>query len=223
MKQIKDANKDLLVNELFPNFDLVNGYDSFSEQVDKLIEISKGNKSFTYCYFNEPDSTLHKYGTFDTETNYMVKHLNSEYERLILNVSNDTLIITIANHGLSNVEPIDLFKYDDLVSLISDKPSLETRALTFFIKENKQEEFKKLFNSYFKDSFSLLSYEEIINEGYLGTNNKHPLLDDFIGDFIAIAISNKYFKIKETANYKGHHAGLTIGELKVPLIINKKI
>ena len=51
----------------------------------------------------------------------------------------------------------------------------------------------------------------------------HPKIDDFIGDYIAIAISDSAMKSiymqngKWKKEFKAHHAGLTEDEMLVPL------
>ena len=53
---------------------------------------------------------------------------------------------------------------------------------------------------------------------------KNKYFDSSLGDYFALAIGNKYFKYTKEGNYfKSAHAGFTIDEMKIPLIIiNKK-
>ena len=67
-----------------------------------------------------------------------------------------------------------------------------------------------------------LTKKELYDSGLLGYGTKHPLLDDFIGDFLAISTSDKMFNFKGHSLFKGHHAGLTKDEMQVPLIIFQK-
>ena len=145
--------------------------------------------------------------------------MNRSFERFINEIDRDVLLIVTADHGLVDVEEIDLFHYQDLTATFLRKPSLEPRALTFFIKEGLQEKFKDLFNKYFQPGFLLLSKEELLASELLGYGVKHPWLDSFIGDYIAISISNKLIKTSQHSSFKAHHAGLLKEELEVPLII----
>ena len=75
-----------------------------------------------------------------------------------------------------------------------------------------------------KDEFVLFSKEEFLNKNLLGYGNKHPKIDDFIGDYIAVAISSSIIKLetnisKEKANKKSTHCGFTPNEMEVPLIV----
>ena len=60
----------------------------------------------------------------------------------------------------------------------------------------------------------------------LGTGDKHKKIDDFLGDIILIAKSDKlistnllqHVESKSLFNFKAAHSGLTADEMLVPLI-----
>ncbi len=216
---IKKANKDLKTEMIMPPF-YKPGYESFDEQLDRLLMITKGEKSFSYCYWTEPDTTLHEYGIKAEQTRKVVQALNRSYERFIKEIDDDVLVITTADHGFIDIKEIDLFKYEDVVATFSKKPSVEPRALSFFIKEDKKDVFVALFNKYFQPGFLLLTKKELFQSELLGYGEKHALLDDFIGDYLAIATGNKSFKLSASQSFRATHAGLTKSEMEVPLIIN---
>ena len=100
----------------------------------------------------------------------------------------------------------------------------------YYIKNDRKEEFKERFESLYKDEFLLLSKEEVLEKGILGYGEKHKRLDDFIGDFLAISISDSIMRL-ETFLAEGKpvkkstHCGLTDDEMLVPVITiecNKK-
>lgn len=220
LEKIKNKNEDLHVEAVFPSFH-EEGYDTFDEQLNRLLMITKKEKSFSYCYFDEPDMTIHKSGITGTRTKEIVNNLNASYERFLREISDDVLVILTADHGLIDVVPIELYKFNDLKNTFSKRPSLESRALTFFIKEESKETFECLFKKYLQPGFLLLTKEELYETELLGFGVKHKYLDSFIGDYIAIAISNKMIQLKKGDPFKAHHAGLTKEELEVPIIINK--
>ncbi len=50
----------------------------------------------------------------------------------------------------------------------------------------------------------------------------HPKVNEFIGDFFSISISEYMFIFNESKGYIGHHAGLSEDEMIVPLIMYSK-
>ncbi len=221
LTQISEANQDVNCKIYFPDF-IQGGSKSFSEEVEKvLITTHNTDKSFNYLYWTEPDISTHIHGSKSKEVNRVIKKLNSDFEELIENVTNDTLVVVIADHGLTDIEEIPFYEYQELTSLLLRKPSVEPRTANFFIKEGKTELFKELFNKQFNNDYQLYTKTEFLDSGLLGSGEKHPMMDDFLGDFIAVATSNKMFIFNHSKGYKAHHAGLSSEEMMVPLIIYK--
>jgi predicted AlkP superfamily pyrophosphatase or phosphodiesterase len=221
-ERIKKANPDVAVHELFPDF-REDGYKSFEDQLDRCIQISKEkSQSFSYIYWTNPDLTEHIYGINSKETYTLMQSLNSAIDEFTKQVKNDSLIIITADHGLVDVEEIDIMKNLELMDCLIRKPSIETRACNFFVKESRLEEFVEVFNKNYYGKFLLLIKDELYQEHLLGTGKKHLLIDDFIGDYMAIAIDKYYFKLDNKYPFKAHHAGLTRGEMIVPLIVFEK-
>ncbi|MCF7930028.1 MAG: alkaline phosphatase family protein [Acholeplasmataceae bacterium] len=221
-EQIRMHSPNVNTYELFPNFRL-NGFESFEKQVDQAIEISKNDeRNFSYVYWTQPDFIQHDFGTESDEVKGILKSLNVQADRLAKEVDHDTVIIMIADHGLTNVVGIDLFDDQKMMRLLRRKPSMEPRATNFFVKALMKKKFKKTFNEKYGKEFQLYSKDELLDSRLLGYGIKHPLLDDFLGDFVAISIGNKMFNFKEHSRFLGHHAGLTKEEMEVPLIIFNK-
>ena len=84
--------------------------------------------------------------------------------------------------------------------------------------------FYQRFNELFGEYFVLLSKQDFLQSGLLGEGPQHNMVNEFIGDFVAIAISNKCISYLEPNGVKqdaliARHAGLTVEELNVPLIL----
>lgn len=220
LEKIKKTNPDLSVRKLFPDFE-INGYKSFDLMVDELIDISKKEPSFTYAYWTEPDYTIHDEGVFNDKVKAMLTYLNNQVERLYDSVTKDTLIIVIADHGLVDVEGIALYDHP-ILNLLDKKPSVEPRSTAFFVKKGEETRFETEFKRAFDNQFVLMTKQEMYDSGILGSGEKHPLLDDFIGDYMALSDDKYMFNIKESSTFKAHHAGIHPDEMWVPLIILEK-
>lgn len=221
-EQIHQKNNNIKTEIFFPSF-IEGGSESFTEEIDKvLLTTHNTDQSFSYLYWTEPDLTQHKKGIYSDETHQMIKSLNKDFTQLCEHITDDTLVVVIADHGLIDITEIPLFKYEDITSLFLRQPSIEPRATNFFIKEGKEDLFKAKFQSYFQEDYLLYTKEELLSSGLLGEGNQHDMIDSFLGQFIAIAITDKMFTLNTNSTYKAHHAGLSEGEMMVPLIIYKK-
>ena len=69
----------------------------------------------------------------------------------------------------------------------------------------------------------MFSKDEVLENDFFGTGNYNSCFKDALGDYLAVATTDKYFDDKlKPSNYKSHHAGVTKEEIKVPVIVLKK-
>lgn len=219
LEQIKKKNPDVQTNRFFPDF-MEGGSASFQEEIEKvLITTHNSDQSFNYLYWTEPDLSSHKYGCHSTELHQIMTNLNYDFEDLIQNILEDTLVVVIADHGLTDIKEIPFFANKELNDMLLRTPSIEPRAANFFVKEGQVEDFEKAFNKAYSSYYKLYSKEDFLKSKLLGPSKKHPLIDDFLGDYIAVAISDHMFIFTESKGHIAHHAGLSSDELMVPLIL----
>ncbi len=220
LEQIKEVNKDLHVETIFPA--PINGsdFETFEEQLDRLLMITKGSRSLSYCYYDHPDSTIHRDGINGLKTVEKLNYLNETVAKFKEKLNDDVLMIIVADHGLVDVDYLYLGDYPEILETFYKLPSIEDRAKTFFVKPEYKDKFVTLFNKYFQPGFILYPKEELLKSNLFGYGEKHPILDSFIGEFTAISTSRKTIAYEKEENpFKAHHAGLTKEELSVPLII----
>ena len=221
-EQINNVNPNISTNEFFPIF-REGGSKSFAEQVEKvLIKTHNTDQSFNYVYWTEPDLSEHVYGVTSKEVSVVLNDLNEQFESLIKNIASDTIVIAIADHGLIDITEIPLNDYPQITNLLIRKPSLEPRAANFFVEAHNHSKFEQLFNKEFGDKFKLYTKEEILASELFGKGPEHPMVRDFIGSFVAVAIDKYMFVFDESSNFIAHHAGLSKEEMIVPLIMYSK-
>lgn len=219
---IKKSRPEVKTYELFPDF-RPTGYKTFHLQMKRLLEITKKKEeNFSYVYWTQPDQLEHEVGIDDSLVKEKLENLDNELSSFSKAIDKDTLLIMIADHGLVNVEPLDLYKDELLMSYLIRKPSMEPRATNFFVKETHKLAFKMHFNKFYGKYYQLMTKDDFLTSGLIGQGIEHPLLNAFLGDYIAIAISNKFFKFKDGIEFKAHHAGLLRAEMEVPLILYRK-
>ncbi len=230
-ERIEEASPDVKAYEIVPDYSdrrskrsiRANTIEEICENI-KLICSSK-DQNFVMAYCDTPDTLLHKYGCTSIEVKNMIKNAENCVEKLKEELSNDTVIIICADHGHKDIDKVyDLLEYPEIQDCLIMPASLESRAVTFWVKNDKREKFEKLFNEIFSKEFLLLSREEIFEKHLLGYGNKHKKLDDFIGNYLAISISTSIIKLQTYLAdgkpvKKSTHCGLTKDEMEVPLII----
>ncbi len=221
-EKIHKQNPNIITNELFPSF-VKNGSESFKDEIEKVLLITHNtDESFNYLYWIEPDLIEHKTGIYSKETKKVVTDLNSDFEELINNISDDTIVICIADHGLTDIKEIPLFDNKELIKMLVRFPSMEPRAINFFVKEGKLKEFKDLFNSSYGKYYKLYSKQEILDSKIYGEGEKHKMIDSFLGDYMGLAIDKYMFTLNNGNGYIAHHAGMSEDEMMVPLVIYSK-
>lgn len=214
--QINDAGK-YKGHILFPF-----GSDPYTDRDDmynKIEELcNREGKKYIYAYDEEPDHTMHEIGNDEPEVHNLVKTINTKVEELSKKLK-DTIIFVVADHGHINVENIALEEYPDVVECLERDVSIEPRAVNFFIKENKKETFVELFNKYFGNNFDLYTKEDVIASKLFGPGEENEVFRDILGDYLAIAKTNKTIIYHESDPLKSQHAGYTDDEIYIPLIV----
>ena len=198
-----------------------NGAKTFDDMCDKIVERMQHEGEYTYCYWDAFDSCMHKNGVNCEQTKQMLLDIDHSVERLCSQLEEGQTLIILADHGQIDTESIDLLQYPDLMDCLKIYPSVESRGCVFFVKEDKKQEFEKLFKQYFGEYFLLYQSKDFVDEGYLGTFDRHPRLLELLGDYIACAI-DKYNLVIGKVPFIGQHAGLTVDEMMIPLIVYQK-
>ena len=175
-------------------------------------------KKYIYTYWYQPDKAMHDYGVTSKQAHEQILLINNEVEQLCKRLKNSLVIIT-ADHGLCDGVNEYLEDYPELSAMLKVLPSIEPRALSFFVKDGMKDNFKNEFNKLFGNDFKLLTKEEVFAEKLLGFGKTHPRTYGFVGDFLAVATGEKTLFIeRDERSFIGDNAGLTEEEMTVPFI-----
>lgn len=193
------------------------------KEVQKLCQ--EPQDKFVFVYWPDPDKTMHSTGCYSKETKEKIKEINDLFESTVKETSN-TLFIASADHGLIDVEPTTyLNDYEELNECFIMPPSIEKRAVSFFIKSEMKKIFEERFNHLFGEDFILLTKQEVFDKQLLGQGLSHKKTNDFVGDYLACATGNKVLSYlcvtSKPFDFTATHAGLTEEEMLVPLIITE--
>ena len=224
--KITHQNPDVHFTKIFPDW-AENGVSSLSQMNERIINaLNSHKKNLILSYWTEPDHSIHRHGEKSLIAHQLMQEINNSVENLFNHLRNDTLILITADHGIVDADEIFLNDIEGFSDCFKNPPSMEVRLVSFFIKEDKKEQFLSLFNKYFKDDFLLYTHDEYINSGLLGEGTPHTKVNDFVGDYVAISHGKRalcYYTEKDKAiSLTADHAGITKDEMLVPLIILEK-
>ena len=232
--KITKKHPNIYFERIFPSW-YPNGVSSVKELRQRIVNALKTHEqNIILGYWTDPDSSIHHNGCFTKKINDIMQDINLEMEKLSKEINEDTLVLITADHGIIDVQPVFLNDFKGIEECLKRPPTMELRTTSFFIKEDKKEKFKNLFEKYFKEDFLLFSHDEIIQSGLLGNGPIHPKVHDFIGDFISIGFGKRALVYYDPSNpdvdkfksyihsFTSDHAGLSKEEMEVPLIIFSK-
>lgn len=232
--QIEEASPKVKAYEIEPAYAdrrskrtiIADNSDEMIENIKDLCNLS--GEKFILAYSDNPDGLLHKYGTKSEEVKKFIKDVEEKIEKMCKNLPEDTIVIISADHGHKDIEKVyTLLDYPEIQECLFMPVSLESRVVGFWVKEGMEKIFEEGFNNIFKDEFLLMTKKEFLEKNFLGFGTKHPKIDDFLGNYIALSISSSIIKIEtflveEKPVKKSTHCGLTDEEMLVPVIVINK-
>ena len=224
-EKITEQNPEVEYHQVFPAF-VEGGAETFEELcrgIENAVNSSDKRKIIS-AYWTEPDHTMHYSGIHSAEAAALIRDINNRLEKMCADL-HDTLVIISADHGAIDVDDILMNEHQDLLDTFRLPPTIESRAISFWIKEGCNDEFIRLFNKYYGEEFVIFTKEEFLQSHILGYGKQHPLIDDMLGEYVAIAVGalsiNYDSGKRERKLFKATHAGYTKEEMTVPLIVVK--
>lgn len=233
-KQIEEAATNVKAFEISPVYAERRAKRSLrADNIDEVIDsietlCTLPGEIFAMAYCDNPDSILHKYGTTSEEAKNYIKEAEEKIKKLCERLPEDTLLVISADHGHRDIEKAyTLLDYPQIQECLILPPSLESRCIAFWVKENMKETFVERFNKEFENEFWLMTSEEFLAKNFLGFGEKHQKIDDFIGNYIALSISGSIIRLETFLAdgkpiKKSTHCGLTKEEMEVPVIVFEK-
>lgn len=218
------AGPGLHCHKVLPNYD-PEGVNSLAEMIMKIKEYcALEGPRLILAYWHEPDTLMHNDGPYSEIVRQEMLGYEQQLGSLLSELA-DTLLVITADHGQVAVErEFFIDEHPTIHECLILPPTLETRAVSFFVKAHRRAEFVAAFNALLGDCFLLLPRQEVLDRGLFGPGQPHSRVDDFLGDFLACATGQTIIRYhsrfnRPHFNFKGHHAGLCAEEMLVPLII----
>jgi predicted AlkP superfamily pyrophosphatase or phosphodiesterase len=189
-------------------------------------QVKDGQKTFTAVYWPLIDTLSHRYGPenerIQLELEQFFHTLRLFLDSLRKKGNKNTLVLLTADHGLTStpVDPqYDLKNHPELFSMLAMQPTGESRLPHFYVRAGKETRFLDYMHSHWNNTFYLISADELVESGILGSKNFHPALKDRLGDWMAIPRNGAYLWWKPYENVMlGRHGGLSEEEMLIPLL-----
>ena len=230
-EQIENATPNVTAIEVMPKYSdrrakrtcTADDIDEIMVNLETLCQLPGEN--FIMAYSDKPDGLLHKFGTDSDEAKNYVLEAEEKVKALQEKLGEDTIIIISADHGHKNIEKsYSLLDHPEIMECLYMPMSLESRVVGFWVKENMKKEFEERFNNICGNDFWLMTTEEFLDKHFLGYGDKHPKIDEFLGNYVALSTSSSMI-IVETFLAEGKpvkkstHCGLSKEEMEVPVIV----
>lgn len=204
------------------------GYSNIDDAFFILKKLLKHDdeSEYIYVYFDEFDSTCHKYGTDSKEAKDLLTHINELIKAYADEFSDVANTIITADHGQVNIKNEDFFTInskDSLMNLLKAPPSGDTRFVCFHTKEGLEEEFRKEFTRRYGQYCKIYSQDELDKSHLLGEEDMSKMAKKRFGDFCAIFDNTHAFlyvadDFDRSKLKKGCHSGLADEEMQIPFI-----
>lgn len=231
-EQIEKASLEVKAYEIEPEYAERRALRSINaNNIDEIIlninDICKTpDKKFILAYSDNPDGLLHQYGTTSEEVKDYVIDTEKKIKEMCEKFDEETLLIISADHGHKDIKKAyTLLDYPEIQECLILPASLESRVLSFWVKEEMKQTFVERFNKVFENEFWLMTKDEFLNKyHFLGYGEKHYKIDDFIGNYIAISVGESIIRLETDLAEgkpvkKSTHCGLTKEEMEVPIFV----
>jgi len=202
------------------------GYDHIEEGVDTVIARVRAATAptYTHLYLNQLDTICHELGVHHPAVAALFARIDAEVERLYNDLDGGIRLVVTADHGHVDAGEDHLLpSAHPLARLLACPPSGEPRAPLFHVRFGEAERFAEGFREEFGEHFALLAQSQVEEIGLIGPAPWSEVARARFGDFVAIAPAARTFHWSDPAlkphRHRGVHAGLTPGEMLVPLIV----
>ncbi|MDD3303644.1 MAG: alkaline phosphatase family protein [Clostridia bacterium] len=221
-RDIINSSYSKLISKKADRYGFYSVKDAFSSVSRRLKETTQS--TFNYLYIDDLDTMSHIYGVNSKQVSDVI-HTVEEGVRMLISEFDDLTIILTADHGQVEMkDAIYLNKNTDYTNYFYAMPSIDTRAISFFVKKEYLIEFKEKFLSEFSEDVILLEKEKVKEYRLFGKEEYSKQAYDSLGEYVAIIVNDKFMlcekeDYEEKCETKGNHSGLTPYETTIPLVI----
>jgi hypothetical protein len=175
--------------------------------------------SFVGIYWNDTAETIRQFGTISDALYEKLTAIDNELTKLHESLR-ETLFIVMPTHGFTDLKNrVSAGSVPGLADTLIIFPTLERRAVNFFIKPDRIEKFFGIYTELLRHDFTLYSRAQVKEQNLFGLYKTHKRIDDFLGDCLMASISGCEITDGGAKSDRGVCGGITEDEMILPLII----
>lgn len=204
------------------------GYEEPRGAFQRVIEhiLGAGGPTYTSVYLPHVDAAAHGHGVDSAQVRQAVKELDALVGWLKDRLRDEARIVVTGDHGhvpLSPERVIYLDEGDEMLGLLRCPPTGEATVPYFHVHPGQLDAFADRFRERYPNTFALLTPDEMEGLELLGPAPLAPTTRRRLGNLVGIASEPTALiyrrRGEDVTPHLGVHAGLTPGEMVVPLIV----
>lgn len=186
----------------------------------------RGERNYIYAYWPEYDALAHHHGVESPEVEAHLRQLDQAFAALVQRLKgSDTLVLVTADHGFidtTSERTLRLQAHPQLAQTLMAPLCGEPRLAFCYVHPDRVIAFEQYVANTFAREVTLISRQQMLDEGWFGLGAAHPRLADRIGHYALVM--NENYTISGTLpgerplQHIGVHGGLSLDEMDVPLI-----
>ncbi len=210
------------------------GYENhhdFFQVLDRNLAKQKSNitssQNMILAYYPYLDEFGHIYGINSQNCSDLFSKIDYDFRKLTEKyLSDDTLFIITADHGLVDILPEKKLKvsdYPEIANALILPLCGEGRVPFCYVRPSKAKAFEAFVQNEFSEYCTMMTLEQALDENLFRLGEMNAKFTDRVGDYI-LFMKDGYILTDPLVNEKqhpfnGYHGGLSEDELYVPLII----
>lgn len=196
--------------------------EDFVAQLERAVK-SGPERKFIYAYWPHYDAFSHRHGCESAEAARQFAIIDAAFGQALKRLAGtETTVIATADHGFIDVAPDESLELPAVFFPQLKFPLCGERRIAY-CHVHAPAEFAKRAQDWLGDRADVMPSERLVQDGWLGPGEPHPLLRERIGE-VALMMRGRYTVKDWTPGeprwlHIGNHGGTHEDEMMIPLIV----